>query len=131
MPSNWSRGLLYSSIIWTMGKFNLDNRQFQLLVNSDNGAVSDQTTFHYTEEDGLVTATYAGGSVIEGQIIGKWISDDQLDMRYHCILQDHSLKAGKAIAQVIKNNDARIELHLDWQWLGRGDKGKSVYIETK
>jgi len=114
-----------------MSKYNLNDKSFRLLENSDHGAVSDRTTFHYTQEDEIVTATYQGGGVMDGQILAKWQSEDQLEMRYHCVMNDHSLKAGQAIAKVLLNKQGLLELHLDWKWFGiQAEKGHSIYIEV-
>ena len=110
---------------------NLNNKVFRLLSNSDHGAVSGSTIFHYKQLNGKVTASYSGGEVIDGQILAAWRSPDQLEMRYQCIMKDHTLKAGKAIAKVKINDVGLIELHLDWQWLGgNSERGTSVYIEV-
>ncbi|MFT4665697.1 MAG: hypothetical protein ACI8YQ_002912 [Polaribacter sp.] len=51
-------------------------------------------------------------------------------MRYHCLTTEDVLKSGKAIAKVILNEEQKILLHLDWEWLdGGGEKATSVYIE--
>jgi len=113
-----------------MPSFDLNNRKFQLLQNSDHGAVSDQTSFLYKQEGNLITADYSGGGVKAGKIIAAFRSEDLLEMRYQCVMDDRTLKAGKAMAKVILNDKSLIELHLDWEWLDDGDeKGKSVYVE--
>jgi hypothetical protein len=44
---------------------------------------------------------------------------------------DDELKAGKAIAQISVNEDNKIQLKLDWEWLGsKNDKGISEYLEV-
>ena len=108
----------------------LDNKKFQLLGNSDHGSVSEDTTFHYRQQNDIVTAMHKGGGVLGGQILATWRSTEQLEMRYHYIMHNHSLKAEKAIALVKENDDGLIELHLDWKWLGDNiELGNSVYIE--
>ena len=115
-----------------MALVNLNNRHFQLLSNADHGVVSAQTSFHYQHEGNLVTAKYDGGGVKAGRIIATFRSDDLLEMRYQCILDDETLKAGKAFAKVKLNKAGLIELHLNWEWLGagEGEKGQSVYVEV-
>ena len=46
-------------------------------------------------------------------------------------MDDQSLKAGKALAVAILNDNGLIELHLDWQWLeDHSEKGNSIYVEV-
>ncbi len=113
-----------------MPSFNLNDKRFRLLENSANGAVTDDTTFHYSQKDDVITAIYSGGGVMDGQVMATWGPSGQLEMRYHCIMDDHTLKAGKALADALLNDSGLIELHLDWEWLGDTlEKGNSVYIE--
>jgi hypothetical protein len=89
---------------------NFNNKTFALLEN-------------------LVTADYYGGTVRYGKIIAR-LDGEELHMRYHCLTTEDVLKSGKAIAKVILNEEQKILLHLDWEWLdGGGEKATSVYIE--
>lgn len=55
--------------------FNLNNKIFIALENSESGEVSEQTRFHYFQQDKMVWAEYKGGEILKGFLIGKWISD--------------------------------------------------------
>lgn len=113
-----------------MKKINLDHKKFGLLSNSENGEVSQETIFRYEQQEEVVIATYEGGSVIWGTILGRWQDEEQIDMLYQCLTTEGHLKAGKAkaIASIMENG--KIQLSLDWQWLN-GDRsaGKSTYME--
>jgi len=112
-----------------LNKSILNNKTFVLQENSRNGKVNTTTTFHYKQENNLVTADYKGGTIIYGKIIAL-LDKDKLDMRYQCVTTDQELKSGKAIALISKTDDSKLQLSLDWQWLeGNKATGKSVYIE--
>lgn len=113
-----------------MKNINFNNKTFLLIDNSEKGTVNSDTVFKYQQEGNLVTAEYSGGTVVYGNIIAKLI-DNQLHMLYQCMTTDDELKAGKAIAQISINEHNKIQLKLDWEWLGsKNDKGVSEYLEV-
>ena len=112
-----------------MKTYNLDNKKFALIENSDNGEVDSTTIFEYKQKENLVTAKYYGGTIKYGKIIAH-IKDDELDMLYQCATTANELKAGKALAKISTTEQGKIKLSLNWEWLnGNDDKVKSEYIE--
>lgn len=113
-----------------MEEFNLNNKQFVLLQNSDTGEVDKETIFSYQQKGNLVTADYSGGTIIYGKIIAH-LEGDQLNMLYQCYTNTNELKAGKAIALISETKEGKLTLSLDWEWLnGTKEKGESCYIEV-
>ena len=114
-----------------MEKYNFNNKKFVLVENSENGQVNTETIFEYQQQVNLVTANYKGGSITYGKIIAI-LDNDRLDMLYQCVTTENELKAGKAIAKISKNENGKIILDLDWEWLNvaNAEKGKSRYIEV-
>jgi hypothetical protein len=112
-----------------MKTYNLDNKKFALIENSNNGEVDATTVFEYQQKENLVTAKYYGGTIKYGKIIAL-IKGDELNMLYQCATTDNELKAGKAIAKISTTEKGKIKLSLNWEWLnGNNDKGTSEYIE--
>lgn len=112
-----------------MPQFNFHKKQFALLLNSSAGTVNKETIFRYQQQDDLVTADYQGGGIRYGKIIAR-LKDDQLHMYYQCLTDDNEFKAGRAIAQVSLNEQGKIKLALDWEWLGgHQGSGTSAYLE--
>lgn len=112
-----------------MKKFNFHNKAFSLINNSKNGESSNQTLFKYQQNDDLVTADYYGGNIRYGKIIAQ-LKGTQLLMLYQCLTTNNELKAGKATANISINNEGKILLHLNWEWLEKNEKGTSIYIEN-
>ncbi len=109
---------------------NFHNKTFLLVDNSNNGKVNKATKFEYKQEGDLVTADYYGGTIRYGKIIAK-LEADKLIMLYQCLTNENELKAGKAIAQITINENKKIQLHLNWEWLNKsGEKGSSEYVEV-
>lgn len=113
-----------------MPAINFNNKTFALLENSENGKVTNQTIFKYQQEGNLVTADYFGGTIKYGKIIAR-LDGNQLNMLYQCLTTNDELKAGKAIADITFNENGKILLTLNWEWLIDGNgKGVSVYVEA-
>lgn len=113
-----------------MNTFNLNNKKFHLVQNSSSGQVDQRTEFHFKQEDDLVSAEYFGGSIQLGKILATFRKNDLLDMRYHCITTDDEFKCGKALAKVSLNEQGKICLDLDWEWIGdEQTQGRSAYVE--
>ncbi|EAR03014.1 hypothetical protein [Maribacter sp. HTCC2170] len=113
-----------------MNKLDFNNKTFSLITNSKNGEVDTETVFEYSQKGNLVTAEYHGGNIRYGKIISV-LKSNELHMRYQCITTDDELKAGKAIAEISLNEQGKIKLKLNWEWLGGNQTiGTSEYIEN-
>ena len=112
-----------------MNKINFNNKKFVLLENSNTGKVNSDTIFEYKQDGNMVTADYHGGTIKYGKIIAH-VMNEKLIMLYQCITVDNDLKAGKSIAEISLNENDKIKLKLDWQWLTDDlTTGKSIYVE--
>lgn len=113
-----------------MNEYNFNNKTFSLIQNSENGKVTNETIFEYKQQGNLVTADYHGGSILYGKIIAI-LKGGQLNMLYQCITTNNELKAGKAIAQISIDENNKLKLELNWEWLdNKEEKGISIYIEN-
>lgn len=109
----------------------LDNKKFKVKENQQ-GISSSKTIFHYAQTDEIITANYAGGKIKSGSIIGKQISENQIELLYHCLTNDGELLAGRSSGTVTKNENDLLEINFDWKWLnGDQSSGKSHYIEMR
>ena len=113
-----------------MDIIDFNNKTFSLIGNSENGEVTDETIFKFSQRDQLVTAYYYGGSIRLGKIIAR-LHGKKLHMLYQCMTTDNELKAGKAVADIRFTQQHKIKLELNWEWLeGQKDSGTSVYLEN-
>lgn len=112
-----------------MPTINFNNKTFLLLENSKNGKVNSNTVFKYKQDGDLVTADYYGGTIKYGKIIAH-LKDEKLQMLYQCVTTENELKAGKAVADISFNENKKIILKLNWEWLtDAGKTGVSEYVE--
>lgn len=112
-----------------MLRISLHDRRF-IATDNPHGVSGADTVFHYRVDGPVITATYRGGRIREGQIIGQATSADTVALLYHCFTQDGELLAGQAMGRVSVGEAGRVELDLDWSWL-TGDRsgGHSHYVE--
>lgn len=111
-----------------MAKINYHNRKFAGISNTPNGQVSGDTVFHYAQHGLVLTATYGGGSILQGHMIGKVLDDSSLDFVYQHIDIEGNIKSGHchSIPEILA--DGRIRLYEVWEWT-TGGKGESVVEE--
>ncbi len=106
---------------------NLDGRTFVTLENK-SGLSSGITVFNYSEADNVIT----GGSIIEGNLIGKRIGENSIELLYQCLTEAGDLLAGESKGVLLQNSEGLIEIHFDWNWInGPLTGGKSQYIEVR
>ena len=106
---------------------NYNDKKFKAVRNTVNGETSEETIFHYMQAKNIVTATYSGGQIVEGHLMGLVSKDGEINMRYHQVNTNGNLMTGvcKSIPEIISNG--KIRLHEEWQWTS-GDKSKGNSI---
>ena len=62
---------------------NYDDRKFVSVENTANGEVSSKTFFEYKQEGNILSATYSGGEIVKGTLIGIVNEDGSLQFRYN------------------------------------------------
>ena len=109
---------------------NYNNKKFRAVSNSENGAVDEQTIFHYFQNENILTCTYIGNSIKHGHLIGIVDENGNISMRYHQINANGELMTGicNSTAEIMENG--KIRLYEKWQWTsGDLSKGESVLEE--
>jgi hypothetical protein len=105
----------------------LDGRVFGV-VDSGGGVATTETIFRYAENDGVITATYEGGTVRQGFLVGTR-SADALDFRYAQLHTDGSTATGHCVTRLERLDDGRVRLNESWAWDSRPGSGRSVAEE--
>jgi len=109
---------------------NYNGKIFKPVSFSNNSETSSETIFHYYQTGDVLTATYSGGNISTGQLIGIVDENGRIDMRYQQVSLEGELMTGQctSIPEILVNG--KIRLHETWQWTS-GDKsaGKSVLEE--
>ena len=105
-------------------------RLFRPVKTSDSSQTSEDTIFKYEQIDDMVTATYSGGNIKFGQIIGQVDDDGILNMRYQHMDQTGELKTGYCTTTPEFLPNGKMRLHERWRWTcGHRAKGRSILEE--
>lgn len=105
-------------------------RLFRAVETSSSSQTGQDTIFKYEQIGDMVTATYAGGDVRFGQILGQVDADGILNMRYHHLTPDGELMTGWCVTtpEILPNRKMR--LHEKWKWTcGHRERGQSILEE--
>jgi len=111
-------------------KINYHNRKFKPIINSENGETTKETVFHYVQDGNILTATYSGGGIKKGHLIGLVDDSGVIEMRYHQVNIKGMLMTGicRSIPEILENR--KIRLHETWQWTsGDESRGNSIIEE--
>ncbi|SFA76341.1 n-acetylglutamate synthase [Algoriphagus aquimarinus] len=110
--------------------FNYNNRKFRAVQNTENGETSAETVFHYHQEGTIITAAYAGGKIVKGQLIGLVDEAGNINMRYHQVNSSGELMTGICHSKPEILDNGKIRLHETWEWTsGDRSRGESVIEE--
>lgn len=105
-------------------------RLFRPIEMSKSSETTRDTIFKYEQVGDLVMATYSGGKVRYGQLIGKVKADGVLDMRYQHMDRKGHLKTGLCLTRPEVLPGGSLRLHEAWEWTcGDRSKGTSVLEE--
>lgn len=105
-------------------------RLFRPIEMSESSETTRDTIFKYEQVGDLVMATYSGGKVRYGQLIGKVRTDGKLDMRYQHMDRRGHLKTGLCLTTPEFLPGGLLRLHEAWEWTcGDRSKGTSVLEE--
>ena len=107
----------------------LEGRVLGVLENPD-GEVSGSTTFHFHEQDSVVSANYAGGAVRLGYLVGTR-DGTQLRFRYVHLSADGELSSGISDDRIEVLADGRVRLYEKWRWESKDGSGESILEEVR
>ena len=110
---------------------NYNNKYFRPVSNTANGETTNDTIFHYLQQDNIVMADYAGGKIVKGQLIGIADEEGKLHFRYQQVNVSGEFMTGKGRSTPEILPSGKIKLHEEWQWTS-GDltSGNSVIEEV-
>ena len=109
---------------------NLSNKHFELVENSD-GHASAKTIMKFSEHTEPFLATYTGSNTVHGQVIVRTSKDGIIEMLYQSLTTDGELVAGQAQVTLSENENNKLVMQLNWQWLtGSLNSGISIWHEV-
>jgi hypothetical protein len=110
---------------------NYDGRKFVSVNNTANGEVSSDTFFNYKQDGNIISASYQGGEIVKGTLIGIVNEDDSLEFRYNHVNVNNEIRGGQCKSTPEVLPDGRIRLHEKWKWTDSGQsEGESIIEEV-
>ncbi|RZS90617.1 n-acetylglutamate synthase [Aquimarina brevivitae] len=106
---------------------NYNNRTFKPVANTENGETTADTVFYYKQEGEILTATYSGGNIKKGHLIGLVGDNGNIEMRYHQVNNKGQLMTGICFSKPEILPNGKIRLHEFWEWTS-GDQSKGTSI---
>lgn len=108
----------------------LNGIKMNVIKTAENGVVNHETIFHFSQNEGLVTAEYQGGKILKGFLVGKLSPQNQLEFSYCQMQIDGKLDNGLSICQLSKDENGKIILTEYFEWKSRpGEFGTNVFQE--
>jgi hypothetical protein len=104
----------------------------EAFVTSGNagGISNSQTLFEYSVDGDMIFGTYAGGDILQGQMVGRVLSDETIALLFHCVTGDMRLLAGEAVGTVGMNQAGRATLDFEWaSFSGDRSRHRASYME--
>ena len=109
---------------------NYNDRVFRSVSNSENGDVNDETIFNYQQNSFLVSATYSGGAILFGHLLGLVNNEGVMEISYHHVNEEGDIRTGVCLSTPEILPNGKIRLHERWKWTnGDLSEGKSTLEE--
>jgi hypothetical protein len=102
----------------------LDLRVFEVIETSPASAVSPDTWFEFREREGAVEASYGGGPIATGHLVGRR-EHDQLTTAYAQLGVDGGVRTGTATMHLLAGADGELLLTEVYAW-SDGTGGRNV-----
>lgn len=96
-------------------EISLDGRTLVGVSNVERGEVSPDTRFEFSQDDDRVSATYAGGGIVDGYLTGTF-DGTTWDIRYVQLNEAGETATGHAVGTVRRLDDGRVRVEDEWEW---------------
>ncbi len=107
----------------------LDKIRMNIIKTSINGVVDKETVFIFSQNGNIVSASYSGGKIKQGYLIGT-IENDKLTFGYCQIQTDNKIDNGQSICQLLIGENGKFRLIENFKWLSRdGNSGTNIFEE--
>jgi hypothetical protein len=113
-------------------RIDYNDRLFRASTNSTGGDVDGDTLFNYWQHGDVVWATYQGGAILFGTMVGVVRTDGSLDLRYQHVSATSEIRTGRCRSTPELLDDGRVRLHEQWEWTeGGAGTGSSIVEQVR
>jgi hypothetical protein len=107
----------------------LDGVRLRPVARSSAGVIEPETAFDFSEREGRVVASYAGGAVKAGFLIGAR-RETRLTFRYVQVDQAGTVDGGSSTCELSVLPDGRLRITEHFQWASRQGEGTNIIEEA-
>src|SRR6185503_8946055 len=108
-------------------KISLDNISMNVIKTAPNGVVNEHTIFNFSQTGAIVSATYNGGKIEKGFLVGT-MENDRLHFSYCQLQTDGTLDNGSSFCDLSINAEGKIILSENFEWASRpGETGINIF----
>ena len=106
-----------------MAEFNYNNRRFVGVENYDDGDLTSEVLFKYSQEGTEIRGTFSGGRVEQGKLVAELMPGGKLDMVWQYLNVDGEFVSGCCRSTPTVLPDGRYRLDEDWIVTGGPNQG--------
>jgi len=100
-----------------------------VIQTAPNGVVNDLTIFTFSQTDNFISASYAGGQIFKGYLVGT-LHKDKLLFSYCQLQMDGKIDNGQSECDVMMGENGKIKLIEHFKFASRNDdRGMNVFQE--
>ncbi|MDB6081827.1 MAG: n-acetylglutamate synthase [Chlamydiia bacterium] len=108
----------------------LDKIQMNVVKTAASGVVNHETIFHFSQNNGIVSANYTGGKIQQGFLVGRFTTENELVFSYCQMQLDGKLDNGASKCVVSRNENGKVILTEHFEWASRpGEFGTNIFQE--
>jgi hypothetical protein len=100
----------------------------RVVQTAPNGIVGSDTIFEFSQEGDIVTASYSGGRVRVGYIVGI-LKAATLSFRYCQVSDEDQVDGGLSNARIESTDGGRLRLIESFKWESRDGSGENIFEE--
>ena len=104
---------------------NLDGLQMNAVQTAANGVIDRDTLFRFTQEQDTVWASYAGGRIVRGFLVGV-VQGGHLAFHYCQLEIGGTLNSGHSRCELQRNADGLVQIIEHFQWASGAGTGLNI-----
>jgi hypothetical protein len=112
-----------------MSNHNLHELRMRAIETAQTGEIGPETEFQFTQENLVVTASYKGGKVRVGFLVGKLLGN-KLEFRYCQMNHEGTLDSGISNCDLETTTAGKLRIYEHFSWESRGTTGTNILEEV-
>ena len=109
-----------------MTKIALNNLKMNVIQTAPNGVVNDLTIFTFSQADNFISASYAGGQIFKGYLVGT-LHNDKLLFSYCQLQNDGKMDNGQSECALSIGGNGKIRLTEHFEFASR-ENGQGINV---